>query len=177
MSATELLGVPERLLVTTNTSEQFDIHGSEGPEGDSVKLESSSKSHKIIALVLLSVASLLLWIAGSTYLTGLTSLGYKNVDGRINKIVVRINPIGQDRIATVNYEIDGRQLESTALMPRDRLIKNGEKVDVYYDPGNQSAITLTHEVDYDTVIVYGALGFFALSFGSFILYRVTRGER
>lgn len=132
--------------------------------------------HKVAAFVLLGVASLLLWITISTYALGIMSLGFKNVDGTIDKILVRINPVGTDKIANVSYPVDGKILQSTALMPRDRLIKEGEKVDVWYDPGNVKNISLIHEVDYDTVIVYGALGLFALSFGSFMLYRIAHPQ-
>lgn len=131
---------------------------------------------RVAAFALLVVASLLLWITISTYALGIMSLSFKNVTGTIDKIVIRINPVGRDKIANVSYPVDGKILQSTALMPRDRLIKEGEKVDVWYEPGNVKNIALVHEVDYDTVIVYGALGLFALSLGSFILYRTMRPQ-
>lgn len=162
MSSTNLLEPVEENLV--------------GESQESANPPNSRLQQIIIATCLFVLSSSLLWVAGSTYAAGLRSLGYTNVNGKINEIVVNRTPFGRDQIATTRYVVNGKVLQSKAPLPKDRLIKEGETVDVYFDQSNPSAISFTREVDYDTVIICGSIGFFALSFGSFMAYKLRNAK-
>lgn len=128
-------------------------------------------SRGIIATVLLLIASGLIYVSGTTYFAGIQALGFTHIDGKISKVTVKVNPFFREQFALVNFTVNNETVSATAPIPRDRIMKTGETVDVYFDKSSPSHISLTREVDYDTVIITGSIGFFALSFGSFMAYR------
>jgi hypothetical protein len=128
----------------------------------------------LISAALLFVAASFLWVACTTYVAGVKSLGYQKVDGKIQEVTTRSTPFYSERAATVEFIVDGQVQRGTGTIPQDRLMKVSETIDVYYDKAAPHQVALKQEVDYDTVIIYGAFGLFALSIGGFMAWRLTR---
>lgn len=123
----------------------------------------------LTGLVLFAVAASLLFQSIGTYIDGLSALQYKSVTARVNTVNTLFNAFDQTKVGSVEFTLDGKQQKSEVVVPPDRIVKANELVQVYYDKNNPNKATLTQEVDYDSTIVKGAFGLFALCFAILLL--------
>ena len=123
------------------------------------------------ALALLAVAAVLTIQAGTVYTKGLATLNYTGATGRITTVSYHYNPFGISKTAEVEFTVDNSKKLAEVDLPSDRVFKDGETLQMYYDKNQPANACINQEVDYDTTIVKGAFGLFALCFGTFMLRR------
>lgn len=133
-----------------------------------------------VEIVSCSVVAASLWmiyVSLTTYCSGLASLGYIAAPARIKSVERHYGALGVTRAVTVEYEAQGVTHERVLPHPSGRVLKAGERTDVYVDRAAPKQVTFSREVDYDTVIVQGAFGLFFLGFAVSALFHRVRKNR
>lgn len=125
----------------------------------------------IIGVVLMAVACILLFQSIATYIDGLSTLQYKSVNARVGTVNTTFNAFDQSKICSVSFSLDNREYKTDVNVPPERIVKVNELVQLYYDSNNPNKASLTQEVDYDSTIVKGAFGLFALCFAILLLFK------
>ena len=122
-----------------------------------------------IGWILLATAAILLFQSISTYAEGLTTLQYKSLAARVDSIDTVFNSFDQNKICKMSFELKGKNYKTEVPLPPNRIVKENELVQLYFDANNPLKASLTQEVDYDTTIVKGSFGLFALCFAILVL--------
>lgn len=128
----------------------------------------------VISSILLLISSVMIFICISTYAKGLAAQQYKMYDANVAEIVEHFDPIGIRKEAVMRFWIKGAEKTAQVPVPLGRVLKKGELTVVFCDPEAPEVAVLTQEIDYDTVIVVGAFGFFLLSFGVLVASKVRK---
>lgn len=136
----------------------------------SIKKE-SNPLRLIIGAVLMVVATTLIFQSIVTYVDGLSTLQYKSVNARVGAVNTIFNAFDQSKVCTVSFTLDNRDYKTEVNVPSQRIVKVNELVQLYYDSNNPNKASLSQEVDYDSTIVKGSFGLFALCFAILLLFK------
>jgi hypothetical protein len=100
------------------------------------------------------------------------ALQYKMGDATVSSIEEHYDPFGIRKEVHLNFVVDGKQQNCVVEMPASRVMKKGELTAIYYDRSRPENAVLSTDIDYDSIIVYGAFGLFIFCFGAWMASRL-----
>lgn len=139
---------------------------------DSAPVKSKARLSPVrlsIGIALVVTAAILLTQSVSTYLDGLSTLQFKSTTATVISAHTVFNAFDQSKRAEVSFEVNAKQYKADVVVPAERVVKDKEVLNLFYDTSNPSHAALSQEVDYDNTIVRGAFGLFALCFGLLLI--------
>jgi len=126
----------------------------------------------LLAVLLLWISSSMLYGSIGSYIRSCMALQYKTGEGTVSSIEEHYDPLGIRKEVHLRFVVDGHENNSTVEMPANRVMKKGELTAIYYDKNHPENAVLSTDIDYDSVMVYGAFGLFIFCFGAWMASRL-----